>query len=402
MKVIKSKAEYEAALAEIDKLLAANPAPGSDQADALEVVAVLLEEYESRTVDLGTPDPIEAIRFRMEQQGLRQRDLVPYIGSRSKVSEVLARKRPLTLSMIRALHSGLGVPSDVLLQERDPSALEESDIPWNQFPVREMVNRGWITTASVDLRDQAEDLLREFFEPLGGLAGVGALYRKTDHVRAGRKMDRFALAAWTARVLLRALETPALGKYEQGRVDTPFMQEVARLSWSEAGPSLAREYLGRHGITLIVEPHLPGTHLDGAAIVSEELQTPVIGLTIRHDRIDNFWFCLMHELAHVARHLTGSEMRFYDNLDVEAYDDDVEQEADEMASEALIPSEAWKKSAASRLRTPEAAQRLAKELGIHTAIVAGRMRHHFQSYKSLGHMLGSGAVRQCFPEVKWE
>ena len=230
MKVIKSKAEYEAALAEIDKLLAANPAPGSDQADALEVVAVLLEEYESRTVDLGTPDPIEAIRFRMEQQGLRQRDLVPYIGSRSKVSEVLARKRPLTLSMIRALHSGLGVPSDVLLQERDPSALEESDIPWNQFPVREMVNRGWITTASVDLRDQAEDLLREFFEPLGGLAGVGALYRKTDHVRAGRKMDRFALAAWTARVLLRALETPALGKYEQGRVDTAFMQEVARLS----------------------------------------------------------------------------------------------------------------------------------------------------------------------------
>lgn len=402
MKVIKTKTEYEAALNEIDELLARDPEAGSGEANALEVLAVLVEEYESRRVNLGRPDPIEAIRFRMEQQDLRQRDLVPYLGSRSKVSEVLARKRPLTLSMIRALHKGLGVPADVLLQERDPDVLEESDIPWTRFPVREMVKRGWITREFVDLRDEAEDLLRGFFEPLGGLAGMGALYRKTDHVRAGRKMDRFGLIAWTARILLRAREVPASGAYEEGCVNANFMRDLVRLSWSEAGPSLAREYLSKHGIPLIIEPHLPGTHLDGAALASSELDGPVIGLTIRHDRIDNFWSCLMHELAHVSLHLADTEARFYDNLDVEPYDDDIEQEADELAGEALIPSEAWRKSPASRLRTAEAAQSLARELGIHPAIVAGRMRHQCQSYKRLSHMVGSGEVRQCFPEVKWE
>ena len=402
MKVIKTETDYDAAINEIDALLARDPEPGSEEGEKLEILSVLVEDYEKRTVDLGLPDPIEAIRFRMDQQELRQRDLIPYIGSRSKVSEVLAGKRPLTLSMIRALHSGLGIPANVLLQERDQGDLKESDIPWNQFPVREMARRGWFTTAFVDLKDEAEDLLRGFFKPLGGLAGVTALYRQTDHFRAARNMDRFALAAWTARILLRAREEAGDAPYEEGSVDASFMREVVRLSWSETGPSLAREYLSKHGITLVIEPHLPRTHLDGAALASRDHGGPVIGLTVRHDRVDNFWFCLVHELAHVSLHLADANARYYDNLDVEAHDDDAEREADELAGEVLIPTETWRASPASRLRTPEAAESLAQKLRIHPAIIAGRMRHEFRSYKLLSHMIGSGEVRKCFPEVSWE
>jgi len=126
IKVIKSKSEYETALAAIEDLIDRDPDVGTLEADQLELLTLLVQDYESKTFQRALPDPVDAIQFRMEQENLTQRDLVPYIGSRSKVSEVLSRKRPLTLSMIRALHSNLGIPAKVLLEERDLSDLEES------------------------------------------------------------------------------------------------------------------------------------------------------------------------------------------------------------------------------------------------------------------------------------
>src|SRR4051794_38072882 len=108
IKVIRSRAEYETALAAIEKLIDADPAPGTADAERLELMTVLVQDYEQKSCVPDWPTPLDAIRFRMEQQGLTQRDLVRYIGSKSKVSEVLSGKRPLTLSMIRALHAGLG------------------------------------------------------------------------------------------------------------------------------------------------------------------------------------------------------------------------------------------------------------------------------------------------------
>ena len=113
-KVIKTRADYQAALAYLETLMAAQP--GTAQEEELELFAVLLDNYEREHFPIGLPDPVEAIKFRMEQQGLTRKDLEPYIGSQSKVSEVLNRKRPLSVAMIRALHSGLDIPSEVLLQ----------------------------------------------------------------------------------------------------------------------------------------------------------------------------------------------------------------------------------------------------------------------------------------------
>jgi HTH-type transcriptional regulator / antitoxin HigA len=219
-------------------------------------------------------------------------------------------------------------------------------------------------------------------------------------VRSGREGDRYALAAWTARVLLRALEAPLRSEYRPGTVTPAFMSEVARLSWSETGPRLAKEFLEHHGIAVVIEPHLPKTHLDGAAVLLDTGR-PVIGLSLRHDRIDNFWFCLMHELAHVSLHLSKNSDRFYDDLDTEVTEDPREKEADKTAGEALVPEREWKSSLAHNLRTPEAAQELASRLRVHPAIVAGRMRHHSKKYKILNQLVGHGEVRRLFPEVNW-
>ena len=114
-KVIKTKAEHEAALARIEKLMEA--APNTPQGDELELLSLLVHDYEEKRFPIDKPDPVTAIRFRMEQQGLAPKDLVPLLGSRSRVSEVLSGRRRLSLKMIRALVVGLRIPAELLLGE---------------------------------------------------------------------------------------------------------------------------------------------------------------------------------------------------------------------------------------------------------------------------------------------
>ncbi len=114
-KVLKHKADHQAALAKIESLMDAK-AGSAAEAD-LELWSLLVENYEREHHPIDPPDPVEAIRFRMEQQGLRAVDMMPFFKSKSRVSEVLGRKRPLTLPMIRALSAGLRIPADVLIRE---------------------------------------------------------------------------------------------------------------------------------------------------------------------------------------------------------------------------------------------------------------------------------------------
>lgn len=112
---IRSPADYERGLLEIKRLW--NARPGSVEESELEAIGTLVEAYEKRVYPLPNPDPIEAIKFRMEQQGLTSADLVPIFGTRGRVSEVLNRIRPLTLDMIRQLHYRLGIPLQSLVTE---------------------------------------------------------------------------------------------------------------------------------------------------------------------------------------------------------------------------------------------------------------------------------------------
>jgi len=111
---IRSEADYDVALAEIEDLLDAPE--GSPAAERLELLSILVEAYEEVHHPIDPPDPVDAIRFRMEEAGLTRRDIEPLIGSRARVSEVLNRRRPLTLPMIRRLSRGLGIPAELLIQ----------------------------------------------------------------------------------------------------------------------------------------------------------------------------------------------------------------------------------------------------------------------------------------------
>ncbi len=112
-KVLKTDRDYKAALAYVERLI---DQPSPDEAE-LELWSLLVETYEEANFPIATPDPIEAIRFRLDQAGLQTADLLPYLQSKSKISEVMNRKRPLSLTMIRALHEGLKIPAAVLMQE---------------------------------------------------------------------------------------------------------------------------------------------------------------------------------------------------------------------------------------------------------------------------------------------
>lgn len=123
---------------------------------------------------------------------------------------------------------------------------------------------------------------------------------------------------------------------------------------------------------------------------------PIVAITLRHDRLDNFWFVLMHELAHVAKHLDEAHPLFTDNLDNPAEQDRQEREADDMAGEALISQAAWKKSVAHTSHQSKDVITLANKLGVHPAIVAGRIRYETRNYRILAKLLGHGQVSRHF------
>ena len=397
IRAIRTEADYKAALARVDALMDAEV--GTPEGDELDVLTDLIEFYEARHVPMGYPTAVEALRFRMEQANLTPRDLIPFIGSRAKVSEVLSGKRPLTMQMARALHSNLGIPADVLLQQPGgelPSALDGID--WKRFPLAEMAKRGWIKKQA-NLLAHAEEIMLALIERAGGKDAVPvALYRKNDHARSNAKTDPYALKAWCWEVLARANAARLPVAYRPGTVDIEFIRKVAKLSWSAKGPKLAREFLAKHGIHLVCLEHLPRTHLDGAVLQLGD-GTPVIGLTLRYDRLDNFWFCLLHELAHVGRHMDGKrDEAFVDDLSLRGVEgvkrDPKEDEADEWAENELIPGDVWRASDARENPSPLTVMELAQRLQIHPAIVAGRVRYETKNFRLLSQFVGSGEVRR--------
>ena len=399
IKPIRSERDYEAALDRISELM--DTEADGPEGDELDVLVDLVELYESKQVPMGYPKTVAAIEFRMEQAGLRPADLASFIGSRAKVSEVLSGKRAITLPMARALHEHLGIPADVLLQEPDVDLGDPcSDIEWSRFPVKSMAKLGWIPNRR-DLAGYAEHVMRKLIDRAGGLDVAGAaLYRKNDHMRANAKTDPYALKAWCWQILARSNEDLPIAGYSRGTVTLDFLAKVARLSWSENGPRLAKELLASHGIPMLIERHLPKLYLDGVALRLGDGR-PVIGLTLRYDRIDNFWFCLLHELAHVGRHMDNDRGEaFVDDLTLRKLEgrreDPRETEADEWAEEALIPRAVWEASAVRDRPTTMAVMNLAKALKVHPAIVAGRVRYERKNYRLLSQFVGTGEVRRQF------
>lgn len=402
VKPIRSEDDYEDALARFGEIFQAED--GSPEGDERDVLADLIEVYEGRHYPIGLPSPVAAIEFQMDQMELTPRDLIPYIGSRSRVSEVMSGKRDITMSMARALHAHLNIPAEILLQE--PGAEFDAafdNLEPSRFPIKEMARFGWIPDLP-DLKDRAEELVSVLVGRAGGRrTALASLYRKNDHRRINAKADRYALAAWCLQVMATANQRGISGSYEPGCVTREFLREIAQLSTFEDGPSRAKYLLTERGIGLEYVRHLSRTYLDGAALSLAD-GTPVIGLTLRYDRIDNFWFTLLHELAHVGLHLDGNDHTlFIDDLTLRGSADrgasSKETQADQWTEEALISSEVWEDSEARHNPNANNIIALAQRLRIHPAVVAGRVRYERGNYRLLSQFVGTGQVRKQFEDT---
>lgn len=393
-KVIRTEEQYHRYLEEVQSLMALGGALDAKQCDRLELLTVLLEAYENTKFPVEAPDPIDAILFRMEEKGLKRADLVPYFGTSSRVSEVLGRKRPLTVQMIRALSLGLGLSADTLIGLATTESTErKGEIDWSKFPIREMAKRGWLESLATKSKTAVEDVVKSFIADAGLQFGA-ASFRRTLAGEANSPTTQYALYAWLARVIQKArAKQSTLGVFDKSTLSAGFLRELAQLSWSDRGPLLAVEYLEKHGIAVVIEPHLKGTLLDGAALNDID-GTPIVGITLRHDRLDNFWFTLLHEVAHLWKHV-GTDEAFLDDLDTSS-EDRREAEASRLAKEAFIPRMLWKRSDAFIAPSKESIDKLSRELKIHPSVIAGRLRRETGNYRVFSDLIGLNQVRSMF------
>ncbi|GIL03788.1 MAG: hypothetical protein BroJett031_03080 [Betaproteobacteria bacterium] len=393
--VIKSEAQYRDYLGAIEVLMAKDPAPESEDGRKLELLALLVETYEKERFPIAQPEPVEAILFRLEQQGLQQKDLVPILGTKSRVSEVLSGKRKLTIPMMRRLSAQLSIPIQVLVGS-DESARDAG----NESPVglaREIIRRGWASSARVSAKN-ARDFIQRMINSAGSDQIALAHLRGSLPFGSLMESETTAIRLWIARVLVRSRDSVTRrGAFRAESIDLTILSELAKLSWFENGPALAIEYLSKLGIAVVVERQLPGGRIDGAATLDID-GTPVIGLTLRRDRLDIFWFTLLHECVHVIRHLSKNRDVFVDDVTEMNELDPYEVEADKLARDALIPLAIWRESEARRVRTPSAVRELSEQLRIHPAIIAGRIQRETGNYRQLASMVGQGEVGRALSE----
>ena len=398
-RIIKTEDQHRKALAEVERLAMEDPPLGSFDGDKLELLAKLVEDYEKERFEFARPDPLSAIRFRMEEQGLRQKDLASILGGKNRVSEVLSGKRALTLGMVRSLSESLHIPAELLVQEptvsygvENSESAEEKDI---KLP--SLIKSGFFFDEDVSTLT-ARDVIQRYLKP-----SRGPLYlKRTITYGTTPETDKTNLRLWVGRVRELALASRKQRRgWREGTINEEFLTYVAKLSWSENGPRLAQEFLAGKGIALVIFPALPRTKLDGAAMLDAE-RAPIVGVTLRQDRIDNFWFTLLHELVHAWKHLPEKEWAITDESMEDGNEDDAkESEANRFARDAFIPRVLWKRSEAYLRPSSESIFALAEKLQIHPAVIAGRLRKERTGYGNFGNLVGQRQVRKQFPEIKW-
>lgn len=347
--------------------------------DELEVLSLVIEDFEKRRFPLDAPTPIAAIRFRMDQAALKPRDLEPFIGSRSRVSEVLSGTRSLSLDMIRALNRHLGIPAQSLIGQNEPEAVAKPQLP-SSNALQKLRELGLM---------KAKETYQAFMTRMVGPSEATAFLRKSRTERTNAKTDQAALMAWLAAVRHLA-DQVEIEKPKRKTRGAEAGRKLAQLSIASNGPALAREQLRKWGIILVTLEHLPGTYLDGAAMCRND-GIEVIAMTLRHDRIDNFWFTLLHEFCHVSCHLKEGTTLILDDLELKS-SDDIENEADAFAQNALIPAEIWSQHASSELSNEDVV-RIARAARVNPAIIAGRWQRENGDYRRFSKMLGRGEVR---------
>jgi HTH-type transcriptional regulator / antitoxin HigA len=375
-----------------------------------ENLSMQIHEYEA--LKSGTTEVLKAssleelptilIRARIAK-GLSQRQLAEAIGvkeqqiQRYEAEEYASANLPRLAEVAKALGLNISEVAELRATLQKPIKVDKDDLAWDQFPIKEMFRRKWFEGFSGSLEDalaNAKELVKAFVESALDRPAQ-ALARQ--RVRGGRNVNRYALLAWQCRIIVLANKQRLKNKYKQNIITKEWLTEVAQLSCTNNWEKKVIEHLQNFGVQLVIESHLPNTYLDGAAFLLSE-GSPIIGMTLRYDRLDNFWFVLFHEIVHIIKHLCKGDVEsIFDDIDVE--NGDIEQEADEQAGEILVPKEKWNAALARYLRSKDSIEDFARELNIHPAIVAGKIRKEANDYTILRDMIGQGEVRRLFPNA---
>jgi HTH-type transcriptional regulator/antitoxin HigA len=368
------------------------------QAEAQEYSLVKNGQIKCSSVSDLSSLPKTLIQARVAK-GLTQKDLAKLLGLKEQQIQRYESSNYMGASLARLIEvskcleikvteswGGSNPSSEDIIYSWD----NFDSIDWNLFPFKEMIKRKWL---DISKEVSPKEVLQQYISSAMGPQFESALHRKKYH--GGNKPNKYSLLAWQARVLEKARLEHRKGSTPEFEHNESWLRQLVTLSTEESAPARAKELLAQNGIILVIEEHLKGTYLDGAAMLLET-GNPVIALTLRFDRLDNFWFVLMHELGHVYLHLFDSlNMDFFDE-DNATDEDDIEKEADTFALNTLIPGDQWK-TCLSRFSMSEKAVVVdARKLGIHPSIIAGRIRKERQNYTILNKFVCSGQVRSLF------
>lgn len=304
--------------------------------------------------------------------------------------------RSISLSSLMRVTRTLGVNLEANVVDR----LDERWLPKTEMSRRELQNvlaharkNGWLGPKSHTDEGGINYLRRAVAEHISDF-GAPSLLRTGLNVHD--ISNEWLLLAWKAQVAKKAVALTSKQAVRFKLSDLSWLHELVRSSSLEGGPLIARDILLANGVAMIVEPAPVGMKVDGTAFLHNDL--PVIGMTIRHDREDNFWFTLIHEVAHIILHYrTGLAAGFFDDIEDQALGD-LEDQANLFASELLVPSEVWARSPARIAKSPEPIMALAKKLSISPAILFGKARKEREDYRLFSKHVGQGRVQRLFEE----
>ena len=340
----------------------------------------------------GTDPGLTLIVARIAK-GLSQKDLAWRLGVKEQQVQRYEAERYNTISLknYAKIASLLGVELKANIAKlTEFSGLDQIIENVSKPDLRKILKHGRENGWFSENADEQE--LRSFIAENRISFGSPSLLRTGLNVRD--HTEDILLHAWRARISMRARTIIEKCKPRFSPQNILWLIDIVKLSVFDNGPLRARSLLLEHGIILVVEPQIQGLAIDGAAFLEGGI--PVIGMTIRKDTIDNFWFTLLHETAHAILHYrTGLAVGFFDQLDAASIDEQ-ESEADAFASNLLIPEELWRRSSARIARSPSVIENFAAELGINPAIVFGRIRRERNDYSIFAQKIGSKSVRKQF------
>lgn len=342
--------------------------------------------------------PIILIRARIAK-GLTQLKLAELLGLKEQQIQRYESEEYATANLSRLAEVAKALElniSEVAELRKTEKPINIKGLDWSRFPVKEMYYRNWFEGFSGSLSEAIENSNELLIEFLGESLNKPIYSFAHQRMRLGGSVDPYGIMVWHCRVINLAKKIKTTKSFNKSSLTNEWFKKLLKLSCETDGPKKAISYLLDTGIRLVIVPHLSKTYLDGAAILLSD--GPVIGMTLRYDKLSNFWFVLIHELVHVKRHLRRGDIEsIFDDLDNEGVD--IEKEADEDASEILIPKKEWEAALPRYVRSEESVKEFAKKIGVNQAIVAGKIQKEANNYIILKDMVGQGEVRKLFPEV---